>query len=136
MNRAIGIICMLIFLAGGCEVVGSSRSADLRLAIEVTSDSERELVLEIIDNFAEQRHLRVSDRTQAASETLGAPTIVRFYEDSHRAVIMVTDRLGRDRILIGAHNAEIGENSVGFDDDLLRYLRTELEMEIIVNPRE
>lgn len=131
---------ILVFLLGltlaSGALGGGSRVADLRLAIPVADDAKRELVLEALDGFAMRYNLRITDQSRAASNVLDAETIVRFYEDDHRAVVMVTDRLGRDRLLVGAHNAERGGNSSGFDDALLRYLRKTLSLEIIVNPAE
>ena len=115
----------------------TSRSADLKLAVDIHESAQRAKVLAAVERFALLRNLSVSDASESATNMLSRPTVVRFYEDQHRAVILVTDRLERSRLLIGVHNAVSGPNSEDLDDALLKHLRLELEgFELVINPQE
>jgi len=115
----------------------TSRSADLRVAIDVKDDLDRSKVVGAIDDFSRHRNLSLNDASEAASDTLSTPTIVRFYEGPDRAVVFVTDRLERGTLLIGVHNAIGDPSAEKLDDALLRHLRRALqEFELVVNPQE
>ena len=135
MHRILAI-ALFVFLSQQGFAAGSSREANLRLAIENSEDGVQTDVLALLDKFATQRNLRMVDSSATATELLGRPTVVRFYQGADREIVVITNRVKRSRLLIGIHDADGVVRRRPLSKALLLYLQDNLAIPLVVNPAE